>query len=418
MSLTNEIGETSASLASANLAASMPLAVASWMNKKHAVRVPRNAQGLWVPFRSKSLIESSSTKPCSGMTCELGKRGHHTRRSRPDSKLALLHGWRPCETNYFVVVPPPPLPQLDDFVSGMPLLSSLFDTLSGLKALFAAVLVTSTAIAVAAAHVALTRPPERPMADKITDKVYDLCHSDQTVSSELAKDPKLAPHKASHDLYGAHPPSVTDSKPPEKRVPATKEDLERAYQCGKFGNLRPSELFLRIYHDALKTLEHDPLMGVVSPPLMGSSGVVPLTIVGSMHDICRHMSNLIARAEKEVFLGTNYWMKSKASQLITDSFKELSRRAGERGEKAVVKLLYDRGNPKQLLDPHQSVDESTRVSKNVGLPPPSEMPNVDLQVVNYHRFPLGTFHAKFMIVDRKYAVLSSNNVQVSLIRAA
>lgn len=123
-------------------------------------------------------------------------------------------------------------------------------------------------------------------------------------------------------------------------------------------------------------------------------------------------SNLIARAETEVFLATNYWMNSKASRLITDSFRELSRRAGERGEKAVVKLLYDRGNPKQMIDPHQSVDESTRVSKNVGLPPASEMPNIDLQVVNYHRFPLGTFHAKFMIVDRKYGVVSSNNIQV------
>jgi phosphatidylserine/phosphatidylglycerophosphate/cardiolipin synthase-like enzyme len=104
-------------------------------------------------------------------------------------------------------------------------------------------------------------------------------------------------------------------------------------------------------------------------------------------------------------------MNSKASTLITDSFRELSRRCGERGERAVVKLLYDRGNIKQVYDPHQSVNEATRVSKAVGLPPASEMPNIDLQVVNYHRFPLGTFHAKFMIVDRRYGVVGSNNIQ-------
>lgn len=171
----------------------------------------------------------------------------------------------------------------------MTFLTTLSDTLSGLKPLLIAVTLTFISIGIATAYIASTRPPERPMADKITDKVYDLCHSDRTVSSLLAKDPTLPPHKAAHELYGAHPPSLADSKPPEKRVPATQEDLERAYQCGKFGSLRPSELFLRVYHDALKTLEHDPLMGVVSPPLMGSSGVVPLTIVGSMHDICRHM---------------------------------------------------------------------------------------------------------------------------------
>jgi len=49
-----------------------------------------------------------------------------------------------------------------------------------------------------------------------------------------------------------------------------------------------------------------------------------------------------------VFLATNYWMDSDASRLITDALKELSRRAGERGEKAVVKMMYDRGNVNQV----------------------------------------------------------------------
>jgi hypothetical protein len=60
------------------------------------------------------------------------------------------------------------------------------------------------------------------------------------------------------------------------------------------------------------------------------------------------MSNVIARAEKEVFLATNYWQDSDASKLITNAFKELSRRAGERGQKIIVKVLYDRGNAKQV----------------------------------------------------------------------
>jgi hypothetical protein len=58
---------------------------------------------------------------------------------------------------------------------------------------------------------------------------------------------------------------------------------------------------------------------------------------------------LIARADKEVFLATNYWMDSDASRLITDAIRELSKRAGERGERAVFKLLYDRGNAKQVI---------------------------------------------------------------------
>lgn len=153
------------------------------------------------------------------------------------------------------------------------------------------------------------------------------------------------------------------------------------------------------------------MVGMTSPPLMGSYGVVPLSIIAPLPDICRHMSNCIARAEKEVFLATNYWQSSDASTLITNALKELSRRAGSRGEKAIVKIMYDRGNAKQVLDNHQIVSVEEYTGKNVRLPHPDELPHVDLQVVNYHRPVFGTFHSKYMVVDRRIAILSSNNIQ-------
>jgi len=104
-------------------------------------------------------------------------------------------------------------------------------------------------------------------------------------------------------------------------------------------------------------------------------------------------------------------MDSDASRLITDAIRELSKRAGERGERAVFKLLYDRGNAKQVMKNHQHVSESEYTGKNIRLPSPTDIPNIDLQVVNYHRPTFGTFHSKFMTVDRKYAVISSNNIQ-------
>jgi phosphatidylserine/phosphatidylglycerophosphate/cardiolipin synthase-like enzyme len=128
-------------------------------------------------------------------------------------------------------------------------------------------------------------------------------------------------------------------------------------------------------------------------------------------DIMRHMSNLIVRAEKEVILATNYWQNSVASKYITNAMKELSRRAGERGEKIVFKLEYDRGSPKQLLEPHYVVPEKEYLGKSVALPHPDEIPNLELEVLNYHRPLFGTFHCKYMVVDRKYAVLQSNNIQ-------
>lgn len=123
------------------------------------------------------------------------------------------------------------------------------------------------------------------------------------------------------------------------------------------------------------------------------------------------MSNCIVRAEREVFLATNFWQNSDASKFITDAIKELSRRAGERGIKIVMKVIYDRGSPKQLVEPHYVVPVKEYTGSKVGLPAPEEIPHIDMQVMNYHHPLLGTFHAKYMIVDRKMAVIQSNNIQ-------
>ncbi|KAI1757348.1 phospholipase D/nuclease [Xylaria castorea] len=144
---------------------------------------------------------------------------------------------------------------------------------------------------------------------------------------------------------------------------------------------------------------------------MGSSGTVPLTIISVLPDIVRHMSNLIVRAEKEVFLATNYWENSVASHYITNAIRELSRRAQARGTRVVMKIIYDRGSPKQLFDPHHIVPESEYTGDAVNLPPAKDIPFVDIQVINYHQPVLGTFHAKYMIVDRRIGVLQSDNIQ-------
>ncbi|KAJ7221756.1 iq calmodulin-binding motif protein [Mycena pura] len=241
----------------------------------------------------------------------------------------------------------------------------------------------------------------------IPPSIHQLCTGTETVSSLLAHDPELPPGDAWKKLYGHHPAS----KAAPEHKPLTPDDLVRARECGKWGPTQPSDLFLKLYHDALCALDHDVGCGMVSPPLMGSCGTVPLTVISVVPDIMRHMSNLIVRADKEVFLATNYWQNSVASKFITNAIKELDRRAGQRGVRIVMKIQYDRGSARQLFEPHYLVSQKEYTGKNVGLPPPEEIPNIDLQVMNYHKPMLGTFHCKYMIVDRKYAVLQSNNIQ-------
>lgn len=67
----------------------------------------------------------------------------------------------------------------------------------------------------------------------------------------------------------------------------------------------------------------------------------------------------------------------------------------------------------QVMKNHQMVPESEYADPNgaIQLPHPDELPNVHLRVVNYHRPILGTFHAKFMVVDRRIAIVQSDNIQ-------
>ncbi|KAF2200692.1 IQ calmodulin-binding motif protein [Delitschia confertaspora ATCC 74209] len=249
------------------------------------------------------------------------------------------------------------------------------------------------------------------MAQIISDTAFRCCTNTRSITSELAKDPSKSPGHYAHKLFGGEHIAATAHSSHHHQEAASKEDLNRARQCGNWGDNEPSELFLQCYHDVVCSLEHDLLEGMVSPSLMGSSGVIPLSIIAPLPDICRHMSNLIARAENEVFLATNFWMASDASRLITDSLIELSRRAEKRGKKVVVKVMYDRGELKQFVDNHQIVTEKQYTAASIKLPSPHEVPFIHLEVQNYHRPVLGTFHAKFMVVDRRIAVVQSNNIQ-------
>ncbi|KAL5330027.1 hypothetical protein ACEPPN_003551 [Leptodophora sp. 'Broadleaf-Isolate-01'] len=246
----------------------------------------------------------------------------------------------------------------------------------------------------------------------ISEKVYKLCTSKESVSALLAKDPSLTPGEAWKKLFGGDEAGEKESISTAKanRDNHTPEDLKRARECGNWGPTEPSELFLRLYHDALCTLDKSIAGCMVSPSLMGSCGVIPLTVISVVPDIMRHMSNLIVRAEKEVILATNYWQNSVASKYITNAMRELSRRAGERGERIVFKLEYDRGSAKQALNNHMSVSPKEYMGTAVNIPAPEDIPFIDLEVVNYHRPMVGTFHCKYMVVDRKYAVLQSNNI--------
>jgi len=244
----------------------------------------------------------------------------------------------------------------------------------------------------------------------VSEHVAKLCQAAETVSSVLAKDPTASPGDVIKKLYGHHKKDLHYDPEKHRSVPSA-DDLATALKCGRWGPTQPSPLFLRAFADALNCLDADPMSGLVSPPLMGSHGTVPLTVIAPLADIVRHCSNLIVRAEREVFFITCSWSPSVAQRLVKDALIELSRRAGVRGQRVVVKMMYDKASAKNAIDAHQVVKPAAYTGKAIQLPSPEEIPNLDLEVISLHRLVLGTLHAKFCVVDRKVAAVMSNNME-------
>lgn len=244
----------------------------------------------------------------------------------------------------------------------------------------------------------------------VSGQVVNLCNGNTTVSSIWAADDSKSPGDIFQQLQKDHKRDRTCNAT-KYRQPASQDAQEAARKCGNWGPTSPSALFLQAFADSLNCLEADPSAGVVSPPLMGSHGTMPLTVIAPLADIVRHCSNLIARAEKEVFFITCAWSPSIAQRFIRSALLELSQRSVARGRRVVVNLMYDTVGPSSLTGTHHAVKPDTYAGKGVQLPGPDEIPGVQLTVASLHCLPLGTLHAKFCVVDRKIAAIMSNNMQ-------
>lgn len=274
---------------------------------------------------------------------------------------------------------------------------------------------------------------------QVSDRVYAITHSKETVTTAFASSQDSSPGRIMKKLYrdyrrhkhkdrgsswsvGVQQDTATKEEHSTREkyhvqpdlsslsTEPTQADLDRAAECGDFGR-RPSDLFLKMYVDVLAAIDKELWSGVVSPPLLGSRGVVTMSVISVIPDIMQHHYDCIVAARHEIFLATNFWQASTSSQKICQALKELSRRAERRGKRVVVKAMYDRAHFKMFTHNRVYVEEEEWLKEVVMLPKRSEIPWIDFELVNYHRPLLGTFHTKFMIVDRKIALVASNNIQ-------
>ena len=80
----------------------------------------------------------------------------------------------------------------------------------------------------------------------ISNKVYELCRSPESVSSELARNPTEAPEKIAKQLYSSSGDFST-GKGFETPAEYSAEGLKRTLECGNWGPKQPSELFLKVF---------------------------------------------------------------------------------------------------------------------------------------------------------------------------
>jgi hypothetical protein len=149
-----------------------------------------------------------------------------------------------------------------------------------------AVFVASTILSIASGYLYHRQPwlSRYPIATTVSDKIYRFYTSLASVSSELAKDVSQKRAHIAKRLYGEQHLSVTEHSPSHSRKPPSPTNIQRARECGNWGDNQPSELFLQFFHNALCSLEYDPLAGMVSPSLMGSNGVLPVTVIVPVPD--------------------------------------------------------------------------------------------------------------------------------------
>lgn len=97
--------------------------------------------------------------------------------------------------------------------------------------------------------------------------------------------------------------------------------------------------------DAILPLPRDPMSGVVSPPILATTGIVPLSIFSTGPDIIGHYYDCIVAARKEVILLTNYWQGGKNVDRIADALRELNDRVQSRREEKAREALKSKSQP-------------------------------------------------------------------------
>ncbi|EMD60602.1 hypothetical protein COCSADRAFT_150688 [Bipolaris sorokiniana ND90Pr] len=138
-------------------------------------------------------------------------------------------------------------------------------------------------------------------------------------------------------------------------------------------------------------------------------------MTGTGSSIYESFAPLLESADHELILVTCFWARSASLDILNSVLRKLSTKAVIRGtQKIRVRLCFSSSSIFQKLFHSQGVTgqtypPSTWVQK-LGLPDPSELHGLNLEIKSIFLLPFSVMHPKFIIVDRKTAILPSCNI--------
>ncbi|KNG51060.1 phospholipase d protein [Stemphylium lycopersici] len=151
------------------------------------------------------------------------------------------------------------------------------------------------------------------------------------------------------------------------------------------------------------------------PRSLITSSSLDTFMTGTGSAIYQSLVPLLESTSHELILVTCFWARSTTLDTLNGVLRTLSDKAVRRGtEKIRVRLCFSSSSVFQKLFHKQATTGQTYPPsawvKRLGLPDPSELNGLNIEIKSIFILPFSVMHPKFIIVDRKTAVLPSCNI--------
>jgi phosphatidylserine/phosphatidylglycerophosphate/cardiolipin synthase-like enzyme len=177
----------------------------------------------------------------------------------------------------------------------------------------------------------------------------------------------------------------------------------------------PSQSFFsKLSASKLANFKDSPNFYLTHPKCLHTESTVHSLSIGTGESIFSQMEPAILSTDSELVIITCFWAKSASLDTLSSCLQKLSAKALQRDSKISIFIGLSSLSILQKLFHTTSLDGYTfspgEYPRKLGLPHPSTLPGLDIQIKTIFLLPFNVMHPKFVIVDRKMVWVPSCNV--------